>query len=72
MASTTLTFDDEFNTLSLHRTWQAGDEWQLIAPDFTDGRGGPKWGEGGSQWWVNPYNPIDPDERHLYGVERHA
>ena len=60
MASTTLTFDDEFNTLSLHRTWQAGDEWQLIAPDSTDGRGGPNWGEGGSQWWVNPYNPSTP------------
>jgi hypothetical protein len=60
MASNTLTFDDEFNTLSLHRTWQAGDEWQLIAPDSTDGRGGPNWGEGGSQWWVNPYNPSTP------------
>ena len=60
MASTTLTFDDEFNTLSLHRTWQAGDEWQLIAPNSTDGRGGPNWGEGGSQWWVNPYNPSTP------------
>ena len=60
MASTTLTFDDEFDSLSLHRTWQAGDNWQLIAPDSTDGRGGPNWGEGGSQWWVNPYNPSTP------------
>jgi hypothetical protein len=60
MASTTLTFDDEFVSLSLHRTWQAGDKWQLIAPDSTDGRGGPNWGEGGSQWWVNPYNPSTP------------
>ena len=55
--SGTITFDDEFNTLSLHRIWQQGDKWQLIAPDSTGGRGGPKWGEGGSQWWVNPFNP---------------
>jgi len=60
MADTTLTFDDEFDSLSLHRTWQAGDNWQLIAPDSTDGRGGPNWGEGGSQWWVSPYNPSTP------------
>jgi beta-glucanase (GH16 family) len=60
MASSTLTFDDEFSSLALHRTWQAGDKWQLIAPDSTDGRGGPNWGEGGSQWWVNPYNPSTP------------
>ena len=60
MASTTLTFDDEFDLLPLHRTWQAGDKWQLIAPDSPDGRGGPNWGEGGSQWWVNPYNPYTP------------
>ena len=26
-------------------------------PNSTNGRGGPNWGEGGSQWWVNPYNP---------------
>ncbi len=55
-----ISFDDEFDTLSLHRTWQPGDKWQLIAPDSTDGRGGPIWGEGGSQWWVNPYNPNTP------------
>ena len=58
--SGTITFDDEFNTLSLHRTWQQGDNWQLIAPDSTDGRGGPNWGEGGTQWWVNPFNPNTP------------
>jgi predicted pyridoxine 5'-phosphate oxidase superfamily flavin-nucleotide-binding protein len=51
------TFDDEFNSLSLHRNWQAGDNWQLIAPDSTDGRGGSAWNESGSQWWVNP-SPI--------------
>jgi beta-glucanase (GH16 family) len=60
MASSTLTFDDEFDSLSVHRVWQTGDKWQLIAPDSTDGRGGPNWGEGGSQWWVNPYNPLTP------------
>ena len=32
----------------------------MAAPDSTDGRGGPNWGEGGSQWWVNPYNPNTP------------
>lgn len=58
--SQSLTFDDEFNTLSLHHTWQQGDLWQLIAPDSPDGRGGPHWGEGGSQWWVNPYNRNTP------------
>ena len=46
--SGTITFDDEFDTLSLHRTWQPGDKWQLIAPDSTEGRGGPNWGEGGN------------------------
>jgi hypothetical protein len=61
MASTgTITFDDEFNSLQLHRTWQQGDNWQLIAPDSPDGRGGPNWGELGSQWWVNPYDPNTP------------
>ena len=44
MATTTLTFDEEFNSLSLHRTWQTGDKWQLIAPDFTNGRGGTELG----------------------------
>jgi hypothetical protein len=58
--SGTITFDDEFDTLSLHRTWQPGDKWQLIAPDSTEGRGGPNWGEGGTQWWVNPFNPNTP------------
>jgi hypothetical protein len=57
---TTYTFDDEFNTLILHDTWQAGDNWQLIAPDSTQGRGGPNWGESGTQYWVNPYNPNTP------------
>jgi beta-glucanase (GH16 family) len=55
-----LRFDDEFSSLSLHRTWRPGDHWQLIAPDSTDGRGGPAWNEAGSQWWVNPCNPYTP------------
>jgi hypothetical protein len=46
--------------LSLHDTWQSGDNWQLIAPDTTQGRGGTTYGEKGSQWWVNPYNPNTP------------
>ncbi len=54
------TFDDEFNSLSLHETWQPGDKWQLIAPDSPYGRGGPAWNESGTQWWVNPYNPNTP------------
>ena len=37
------------------RSTREGDKWQLIAPNSPDGRGGPNWGEGGSQWWVNPY-----------------
>src|SRR5579859_4952792 len=59
-ALTTPTFSDNFSSLSLHRTWQSGDKWQLIAPDTTDGRGGPNFGENGDQWWVNPYNPSTP------------
>jgi hypothetical protein len=55
-----ISFDDEFDALSLHRTWQQGDKWQLMAPDSADGRGGPNWGEGGSHWWVNLYNPNTP------------
>ena len=55
-----ITFDDELNSFSVHRTWQQGDKWQLVAPDSPDGRGGPNWGEGGSQWWVNPNNPNTP------------
>lgn len=54
------TFTDNFATLPLHRTWQAGDNWQLIAPDTTDGRGGPNFSESGDQWWTNPLNPSTP------------
>ncbi len=54
------TFDDEFNTFSMHRTWQTGDNWGYAATDSTDGRGGPNWGESGDQWWVNPLNPNTP------------
>jgi hypothetical protein len=54
------TFQDTFGTLSLHLNWQAGDNWQLVAPDSTAGRGGPNWNEGGDQWWTNPYNTNTP------------
>src|SRR4051794_40785070 len=54
------TFSDNFTSLSLHQDWQAGDNWMLIAPDTTQGRGGPNYVEAGDQWWVNPYNPNTP------------
>lgn len=57
-SSSNITFQDNFTSLSIHRTWQAGDRWQLIAPDTPDGRGGkPKFNEDGTQWWTNPFNP---------------
>ena len=56
----TPTFEDNFTTLSLHENWQAGDNWELIAPDTTLGRGGPNYNESGDQWWTNPYNPNTP------------
>lgn len=57
---TTPVFADEFTSLPLHRVWQSPDNWQLVAPDTTDGRGGPHYGELGTQWWVNPFNPNTP------------
>jgi Glycosyl hydrolases family 16 len=54
------TFQDNFSALSLHLNWQAGDNWQLVAPDSTGGRGGPSWNEAGDQWWTNPYNTNTP------------
>ena len=57
---TTPTFADSFTSLSLHQAWQSGDNWQLIAPDTPNGRGGPNFGEFGTQWWTNPYNPSTP------------
>jgi hypothetical protein len=33
-----ISFDDEFDASSLHRTWQQGDKWQLMAPDSTTRR----------------------------------
>jgi hypothetical protein len=52
----TATFADEFETLSLHRTWAPGDKWAFAASDSSGGRGGPNWNEAGNQWWVNPLN----------------
>ncbi len=57
---TATTFADNFATLPLHENWQAGDNWQLISPDTPLGRGGTNFGELGTQWWVNPYNPSTP------------
>jgi hypothetical protein len=59
-STTTPTFSDTFGSLSLHNTWQAGDKWQLIAPDTPAGRGGPNFGENGDQWWTNPFNAGTP------------
>jgi hypothetical protein len=59
-ATSTPNFGDTFSSLSLHRTWQSGDKWQLVAPDTPDGRGGPNFGESGTQWWVNHLNPSTP------------
>ena len=56
VASATPSFSDNFSSLSLHRIWQPGDKWSLIAPDTPLGRGGPNNNEGGDQWWTNPYN----------------
>ena len=52
-------FDDEFDTFT------PGAEWDWIATNSPLGRGGPKWGELGDQWWVNPQNPNTP-VRGLY------
>lgn len=57
---TTASFSDNFTSLSLHNTWQAGDNWQLVSPDTPAGRGGPNFGENGDQWWVNPFNTSTP------------
>lgn len=59
-STTNATFSDTFTSLSLHNTWQAGDKWQLVAPDTPAGRGGPNFGENGNQWWVNPFNSNTP------------
>lgn len=53
-------FDDEFTALSLHSPWQTGDNWQLIAPNNNNGRGGTAFNEPGHQWWTNPLNPSTP------------
>jgi hypothetical protein len=47
-------FDDEFDTFT------PGAKWDWIATSSPLGRGGPKWGEAGDQWWVNPQNPNTP------------
>jgi serralysin len=60
------TFEDSFASFSLHRTWQPGDRWQLVAPDTPNGRGGPKGNEVGDQFWVNPFNP----STHIQGLYR--
>ncbi len=59
-ALTAASFSDNFTSLSLHNTWQAGDNWQLVSPDTPAGRGGPTFGENGDQWWVNPFNTNTP------------
>lgn len=48
---------DSVADLQSTRTVQAGNKWQLIAPNTPDGRGGPTYGEAGTQYWVNIYRP---------------
>lgn len=52
-------FDDEFDTFT------PGAKWDWIATNSPAGRGGPKWGEAGDQWWVNPQN-VNTPIRGLY------
>jgi beta-glucanase (GH16 family) len=47
-------FDDEFDTFT------PGAKWDWIATNSPQGRGGPKWGELGNQWWTNPQNSNTP------------
>jgi hypothetical protein len=56
----TPTFQDDFQSLSLHEYVQPGDTWALISPSTPDGRGGPNDDEQGDQWWTNPFNPATP------------
>jgi hypothetical protein len=52
------TFSDQFTSLSLHDHWQTGDKWGPVVTTTDQGRGGvPNFGEGGDQWWTNPFNP---------------
>jgi hypothetical protein len=60
VSNQTPTFQDKFTSLSLHKDWQPGDNWMLIAPDTPYGRGGPNSNEAGDQWWTNPFNPNTP------------
>ena len=43
-----------------HSTWQSGDNWEYCVTTTPAGRGGPNFGEGGTQWWVNPTNSSTP------------
>ena len=52
--SATPSFHDAFSTFT------PGAKWDWLATDSPLGRGGPKWGEMGDQWWVNPTNPHTP------------